>query len=390
VKKSVEKESLPELSIVMPCLNEIHTIEKCISEAQTAIEKHNLFGEVIVADNGSTDGSPQVSERLGARTVHVSKRGYGSALMGGIASARGRFIIIGDSDNSYSFADLIPFLQLLRQGYDLVMGNRFKGGIRPGAMPFLHRYLGNPLLSWIARLFFGCPSGDLHCGLRGFSKEAFTRMNLQTTGMEFASEMVVKATLLKMRIAEVPITLRPTGRKGPSHLRTWRDGWRHLRFLLLYSPKWLFLYPGILLMILGFLAMMLLLPGPKMIGTVGLDVHSLLYAGAAVIIGYQSVLFAIFSKIFALAEELFPPDRRFEKLFRLFTLERGILLGSLLILGGLAAFLWAMTTWSALSFGALEPRQMMRITIPSVVALIVGCQTVLSSFFLSILGIQRK
>jgi len=379
-----------ELSIVMPCLNEAETLARCIEQAQRALERHGIAGEVIVADNGSTEGSREIAARMGARVVRVAERGYGAALQGGIAAARGRYVLMGDADGSYDFGDLWRFVEKLREGYDLVMGNRFQGGIAPGAMPPLHRYLGNPLLTGIGRLLFRSPCGDFHCGLRAFSKAAHERLELQTTGMEFASEMVVKATLLGQRITEVPTTLAPDGRSRPPHLRSWRDGWRHLRFLLLYSPRWLFLYPGLALMGLGLAAMLWILPGPRRVGPVVLDVHTLLYAAAAVFIGFQSVIFAVFTKIYAVHEGLLPEDRRLDTLFRWVTLETGLAAGALLGVAGLLASLWAVSGWGAESFGELDPRQTLRIVIPAVLALTLGFQLVLSSFFLSVLGLRRR
>jgi glycosyltransferase involved in cell wall biosynthesis len=379
-----------ELSVVMPCLNESETLATCIKKAQDTLNTHNIAGEIIVADNGSTDGSQEIATQMGARVIHVSAQGYGNALMGGIASAHGKFIIMGDADDSYDFTALLPFLTKLREGYDLVMGNRFKGGIKPGAMPFLHRYLGNPVLTTIGRLFFHSPCADFHCGLRGFSKEAILRADLRTTGMEFASEMVVKATLHRMRIAEVPTTLSPDGRSRPPHLRSWRDGWRHLRFLLLYSPRWLFLYPGVLLMLIGVVTGLWILPGPRAIGNVKLDVHTLLYSAAAVFLGFQSTLFALFTKVFAINEGLLPADTRLNKWFNTLSLEVGLLMGSVFTLIGLAGSLYALSDWGVRSFGPVEPRLMLRLVIPSVLCLILGCQTILSSFFLSILGLGRR
>jgi glycosyltransferase involved in cell wall biosynthesis len=379
-----------ELSVLMPCLNEAETLATCIQKTQKTLYQHNIAGEIIVADNGSTDGSPAIASRLGARVVHIDARGYGRALMGGIAAARGKFIIMGDADDSYDFAELMPFLTKLREGYDLVMGNRFQGGIRPGAMPFLHRYLGNPVLTGIGRLFFHSPCGDFHCGLRGFRKDSVLHLDLRTTGMEFASEMVVKATLHRMRIAEVSTTLSPDGRSRPPHLRSWRDGWRHLRFLLLYSPRWLFLYPGVLLMLIGLVTGIWLLPGPRVIGNIALDVHTLLYAAAAVFIGFQSVLFSVFTKIFAISEGLLPADPRLDKLFRYVTLEVGLVSGSALTLCGLAGSIYALSDWGTHSFGVLEPTLTLRLVIPSVLCLTLGCQIILSSFFLSVLGLGRR
>jgi glycosyltransferase involved in cell wall biosynthesis len=374
-----------ELSVVMPCLNEAETLEICIKKIQWYLDRYDIAGEVIVADNGSNDGSQAIAKQLNARVVNVDNKGYGSALKGGIAAARGRYIIMGDADDSYDFTDLTPFIERLREGYDLVMGNRFKGGIAVGAMPPLHRYLGNPVLTWIGRLFFGSPCTDFHCGLRGFSKVAIDRLDLRTTGMEFASEMVVKATLYRLRITEVPTTLSPDGRSRPPHLRSWRDGWRHLRFLLLYSPRWLFLYPGLLLMFLGSIATLWLLPGPRGV----FDIHTLLYATTAIEIGFQSVTFAVFTKIFAITEGLLPQDRRLNRVFSYITLELGLIVGSILLLMGLAGSIYAFNIWESRSFGLLTPSQTMRVVIPSVTCLAIGFQSVLSSFFLSVLGLKR-
>jgi glycosyltransferase involved in cell wall biosynthesis len=379
-----------ELTIVMPCLNEAETLEACIVEAQEALRKNNLRGEVLIADNGSTDGSQEITQRLGARLVPVPRRGYGSALLGGIAAARGKFIIMGDADDSYDFANIMPFVEKMREGYDLVMGNRFRGGIEPGAMPVLNRYLGNPVLTGIGKVLFRTPMGDFHCGIRGFSKAAAERMDLHTTGMEFASEMVVKASLMKMRITEVPTRLFKDGRSRPPHLRRWRDGWRHLRFMLLYSPRWLFLYPGILLMLLGAGVGAWLMPGPQKVGNVTYDVHTLLYAAFAILIGFQAVIFAVFSKVFTISEGLLPPDERLSNVFKFITLEVGLIVGVLLVLGGLGGSLYAVGMWREHSFGPLNPAQTLRTIIPAAVALVLGCQTILSSFFLSVLGMKRR
>lgn len=382
--------SLLELSIVMPCLNEADTLGTCISKAQRALRENNIAGEIIVADNGSTDGSQTIATRMGTRVIHVKAKGYGNALMAGISKARGKFIIMGDADDSYDFTAIGLFVAKLREGYDLVMGNRFRGGIKPGAMPFLHRYLGNPVLSGIGRLFFLSPCGDFHCGLRGFTKDAILKMDLRTTGMEFASEMVVKATLFNMRISEVPTTLSPDGRNRPPHLRSWRDGWRHLRFLLLYSPRWLFLYPGMLIAFLGLATGLWLLPAPRSIGSVTFDVHTLLYSAAAIFIGFQSILFALFAKIFAITEGLLPPDPQTDKLFRIFNLEKGLFVGGVLTVVGLLASVYALTDWGARSFGPMDPSQTLRIVTPAVLSLILGCQIILASFFLSMLGMARR
>ncbi len=378
-----------ELSIVMPCLNEAETLATCIEKAQRSLKENAIAGEVVIADNGSTDGSIEIAERLGAKLVHVEKKGYGSALLGGIHAASGKFIIMGDADDSYDFTRLMPFIEKLREGYDLVMGNRFKGGIEPGAMPPLHRYLGNPVLTGIGKLLFPNPCGDFHCGQRGFRKEAVIKMDLQTTGMEFASEMVVKATLLDMRVTEVPTTLSSDGRHRAPHLRTWRDGWRHLRFLFLFSPRWLFLYPGIALLVAGLLVGLWVLSGPRIVGAVTFDVHTLLYAAAAVTIGYQSIAFAFFAKVFAIQEGLMPEDPRLDKVFRYVTLEVGLAVGFLLIFTGIAGTVWAVSDWGARSFGPLQPTRTLRVVIPATLALTLGFQVVLTSFFLSVLGLGR-
>ena len=378
-----------ELSIVMPCLNEAETLSICIEKARRSLEKLSIAGEIVIADNGSRDGSQAIAAKMGARVVDVEEKGYGSALMGGIRAARGKYVIIGDADDSYDFSDLGPFVDKLRQNFGLVMGNRFKGGIKPGAMPFLHRYLGNPVLTNIGRLLFRSPCSDFHCGLRGFSRSAVMEMDLRTTGMEFASEMVVKATLHKLRIAEVPTSLVPDGRSRRPHLRSWRDGWRHLRFLLLYSPRWLFLYPGLLLMVLGLITGIWLLLGPKVIGGVTLDIHTLLYSACAVIIGFQSVIFAVFTKIFAISEKLLPEDPKLSRMFRYLNLEVGLVIGSALLLAGLAGSIYAFRSWGALSFGPLDPSKTLRLVIPAVTSLTLGFETILSSFFLSVLGLKR-
>lgn len=379
-----------ELSIVMPCLNEAETLESCIRKAQLFLHRENIKGEIIVADNGSNDGSQLIARRLGARVVPVGTPGYGNALIGGIQAATGKYVIMGDADDSYDFLNLLPFMGKLRQDYDLVMGNRFLGGIRPGAMPPLHRYLGNPVLTAIGRLFFHNASGDFHCGLRGFKRSAILGLDLRTTGMEFASEMVVKAGLHNLRIADVPTTLSPDGRSRPPHLRSWRDGWRHLRFLLLYSPRWLFLYPGVLLGLAGVLAMTLLISGPRVIGGVTLDVHTLVYAALAVSLGYQSIIFAVFTKVFAVSEGLLPSDPRLTRLFKYVTLESGLLLGLMMAIAGLGLSCYAILSWREHLFGPLNPSSTLRMVIPAALLIQLGIQTILSSFFLSVLGLRLR
>jgi glycosyltransferase involved in cell wall biosynthesis len=379
-----------ELSVVMPCLNEQETVAVCVRKAMSALRTAGIPGEVIVADNGSTDGSVELAEAEGARVVNIEQKGYGSALKGGILAARGTYVLMADSDDSYDFSHAPRFVQQLRTGSDLVMGNRFQGGISDQAMPFLHRYLGNPVLSGIGRLFFGSPCGDFHCGMRGFRRDSFLRMDIRSTGMEFASEMVVKATLMRMKVSEVPTTLTPDGRNRPPHLRTWRDGWRHLRFLLMYSPRWLFLYPGIVLMLLGLAGCVLLLPGRRVFHGIGLDVHTLLYAFVAILLGFQLIAFATFTKVFAITEGLLPEDPRLNRMFRWVTLETGLLVGGLLMLLGVGGSIFAVSGWARQSFGALDIEHTLRIVMPSVFALTMGVQITFSSFFLSILGLRRR
>jgi glycosyltransferase involved in cell wall biosynthesis len=379
-----------ELSIVMPCLNESETVEICVKKALKSIELHGIEGEVIVADNGSTDDSQQIAAAAGARVVPVKDKGYGNALIGGIEAARGKLIIMGDADDSYDFTNLMPFLEKLREGYDLVMGNRFLGGIKPGAMPFLHRYLGNPVLSGIGRLFFRIPIGDFHCGLRGFTKAAYERMDLHATGMEFASELVLKASLLGLRIIEVPTTLSPDGRSRPPHLRTWRDGWRHLRFMLIYSPRWLFLYPGFILIALGCLGMLWLWPGPRRVYSISFDISTFLYAAMAVMVGFQAVAFAIFSKIYGTNAGLLPENPMLNRLFRYFTLEVGLVVGTVLVLLGMGGSIYAVRLWGESSFGPLQPSKTLRTVIPAILMLVLGGQVILSSFMLSILGLRQR
>ncbi len=375
----------------MPCLNEALTLETCITKAQTYLAASGVEGEVVVADNGSTDGSIALAKRLGARVVAVAERGYGAALYHGAVAARGRYIVMGDSDASYDFSALEPFVVALRDGAELVMGNRFAGGIRPGAMPWKNRYIGNPVLSTIGRLLFRTPVRDFHCGLRAVSKEAFARMELRTSGMEFASEMVIKATLLRMDIREVPTTLDKDGRDRPPHLRPWRDGWRHIRFMLIYSPCWLFLYPGLLMMVVGVLFGGLLLRGPVMLTpTIGFDVHTLLYAAASVLLGYQGVAFYFFARIFALQEGLLPEDQVLDRLFRVFTLEVGLVVGVVLFLGGIGGSVATVLEWRSSHFGALSPQKVLRAAIPAMTALTLGGEVILTSFFLSLLGMPRR
>lgn len=378
-----------ELTILMPCLNEAETLPSCIKKAQRWLRRNAVVGEIVIADNGSSDGSQSIAKVLGARVIHVPEKGYGNALRSGILAAKGKYVIMADADDSYNFSNLGPFVEKLRAGYDLVMGNRFEGGIKPGAMPPLHRYLGNPVLTGIGRLLFHSPCGDFHCGLRGFSKSAVMKLDLRTSGMEFASEMVVKSTLHKLRIIDVPTTLSPDGRSREPHLRSWRDGWRHLRFLLLYSPRWLFFYPGALLMLVGLATGLWLLPGPQTVGNVTFDIHTLFYAAAAVVTGFQAVNFAVFTKIFGVTQGLLPADPKLERAFKYVTLETGLLVGIALFISGLILSVYALSDWGAHSFGPLEPTKVLRMVIPAVTGMILGSEIILSSFFLSVLGLKR-
>jgi glycosyltransferase involved in cell wall biosynthesis len=379
-----------EVSVVMPCLNEHETVGTCVHKAMATLQREGISGEVIIADNGSTDNSIEIARAEGARVVHVAEKGYGNALKGGIEAARGKYILMADSDDSYEFAHIPRFVKELRAGSDLVMGNRFGGGIDSHAMPFLHRYLGNPVLTGIGRLFFGSTCNDFHCGMRAFRRDSFERMDIRSTGMEFASEMVVKASLFRMKVSEVPTTLAPDGRSHSPHLRTWRDGWRHLRFLLMYSPRWAFLYPGIFLMLAGFAGCAWLLPGPRVVHGLGFDVHTLLYAFISVLLGFQLVSFAMFTKVFAISEGLLPEDPRLNRVSRWITLETGLLFGGLLMVLGLGGSVWAVSHWARDSFGALNPERMLRIVMPAVFSLTLGAEITFSSFFLSILGLRRR
>jgi glycosyltransferase involved in cell wall biosynthesis len=380
---------MTELTILMPCLNEAATVGTCIAKAREFLQRAGIEGEVLVADNGSEDDSRAVAERAGARIVQVAERGYGAALAGGIAAARGRYVIMGDADNSYDFGRLEPFVEKLRQGYPLVMGNRFKGGIRRGAMPPLHRYLGNPVLSFLGRLLFGARVGDFHCGLRGFDRDAVGTLALRTTGMEFASELVVKAALAGWRVAEVPITLHPDGRGRAAHLRSWRDGWRHLRFLLLFSPRWLFLYPGLALLASGMALTTALYFSPLQVLGAGLDVHSMLYASAGALLGLQLCLFALFARVSAQNAGLLPRRPALDRLLQALTLERGLLLGLGVAACGLFWSAAAFWQWRETGFGALDPRVVMRDTIPATSLMIGGMELVLASFLLSVLRLRE-
>lgn len=367
----------------MPCLDEALTVETCIRKARAYLDKRGINGEVLVADNGSTDGSQAIARASGARVVHVPGKGYGAALIGGIEAAKGRFVIMGDADDSYDFTNLDEFLDRLRRGFQLVMGNRFKGGIRPGAMPLLNRYLGNPLLTFIGRCLFPSPVGDFHCGMRGFDRQAILDLGLRASGMEFASEMVVKASLADLRITEVPTTLSPDGRDRAPHLRPWRDGWRHLRFLLLRSPQWLFLYPGAALTLIGLAGAAALTVEPlSVFGLLKLDINALLYCAVAAIVGLQITFFGLFASALGRKMKMPSTSRLAERLLGFGSLERAIVLGVCLILAGAAGAVYAVVRWGHSSFGPLVPEEIMRITIPSVTMLALGTQIVFGAFLL--------
>lgn len=371
-----------ELTIVMPCLDEEHTLGACVDEARGYLDSHSVAGEVVIADNGSSDRSVQVAEEHGARVVHVPKRGYGAALAGGITAARGRYVVMGDCDKSYDFRDLDAFLGKLRDGYDMVVGNRFQGCIEPGAMPWLNRYFGNPFLTFVGRLFFGTPCHDFYCGQRAFRREAIEAMQLRSQGMEYALEMLAKGTKMGLCIGEVPVTLRPDGRGRPPHLRRWRDGWRSLRFFLLYSPRWMFLYPGIAMMVLGLAVGAWLLPGPREVAGTQLDVHTLAYASVSVVLGLQLVVFSVIGKLLALISGLHPPHARLERWLAAWRLELGALSGLVLGSAGLALSLVATAGWVRSDFGELDPFHTMRLVIPGGLLICVGIQAIIASFLI--------
>ena len=371
-----------ELTILMPCLNEARTVAACVGQALAFLQRHSIDGEVLIADNGSTDGSQELAEAAGARVVSIQRKGYGCALTGGIHAAAGRFVIMGDADQSYDFSQLEGFLERLREGFQLVMGNRFAGGIQKGAMPALHRYLGNPVLSFIGRLFFGVRIGDFHCGLRGFDKEAIRGLGLVAPGMEFASEMVVKASLANLRIAEVPTSLAPDGRDRPPHLRTWRDGWRHLRFLMLFSPRWLFFYPGLALCVFGIFLQLLLSFGTLQIGKLGLDVHTMLFASAFTILGMQMIWMAIISRWIGFSLGVMPQKLSIKRLMAALTVERGLLAGGILCVVALGLALRAVEEWRLNDFGPVDIGHTMRLVIPSVTMLLTGGEIMIGSFLL--------
>jgi hypothetical protein len=379
-------ESPLELTILMPCLNEAETISTCVAKAKSFLARAGITGEVLIADNGSSDGSVALAQRDGARVIAVAERGYGAALRAGIAAARGRFVVMGDADDSYDFSGLDPFIAKLRAGSDLVMGNRFAGGIAPGAMPFLHRYLGNPILSLIGRAFFHARIGDFHCGLRGFRRDAILGLGLQTSGMELASEMVVRAAMVNLTIAEVPTRLAVDGRSRPPHLRTWHDGWRHLRFLLMFSPRWLFLYPGLALMALGALGVAVLFPGPLMISAdFGLDDHTFLVSAIAVLVGVQVVGFGVIARHFAVAHALLPRSHLVAALLSVISLERGLMIAAGIVCAGVAGVGWSLWQWALVDFGPLTAPVVMRVLTFALVLIAIGVQQAFTFFLLGVI-----
>ena len=378
-----------ELTILMPCLNEAETLETCIKKANTFLAESGVNGEVLIADNGSTDGSQDIARRNGARVVDVPVKGYGAALIGGCNAALGKYVIMGDSDDSYDFLHLMPFVEKLREGYDLVMGNRFKGGIEKGAMPFSHRYIGNPVLSFIGRLFYSSKIGDFHCGLRGYNTLSMRAIDLQTTGMEYASEMVVKSTLYGLKITEVPTTLKKDGRSHPPHLSTMRDGWRHLKFLLMHSPKWLFFIPGCIFTLIGLVFMIILAIGPMSVGNVTFDIQTMLYAAAFLLLGVNNISFSVYTDNYARSTG-FIPVKEPRGIMKFFTVEKGLILGVILFILGIVCSILAITVWSKASFGELNVETSMRLTIPAFTAIVLGAELILSSFFIGILQIKHK
>jgi hypothetical protein len=380
-----------ELTILMPCLNEAETISICVAKAKSFLERAGIAGEVLIADNGSSDGSVALAQRDGARVIAVAERGYGAALRAGVAAARGRFVVMGDADDSYDFSGLDPFIAKLRDGSDLVMGNRFAGGIAPGAMPFLHRYVGNPLLSFIGRVFFRAKIGDFHCGLRGFRRDAILGLNLRTSGMELASEMVVRAAVVNLNIAEVPTRLAVDGRSRPPHLRTWHDGWRHLRFLLMFSPRWLFLYPGLALAALGALGVSLLFPGPLMLTPeFGFDDHTFLVAAIAILVGVQVVGFGVIARHFAAVNALLPRSRPLAAVLSVISLERGLMTAAAIVCGGVAGVAWSLWQWSLVDFGPLTAPVVMRVLTFALVLIAAGVQLAFTFFLLGVIDLPFR
>jgi glycosyltransferase involved in cell wall biosynthesis len=380
-----------ELTILMPCLNEAETIGICITKATDWISKNNVDAEILISDNGSIDGSQQIAENLGARVINAPDKGYGAALIFGILNAKGQYVIMGDSDDSYDFSLLTPFLIKLREGFDLVMGNRFKGGIAKGAMPHLHRYFGTPILSFIGRLFFKSSIGDIQCGLRGFKQNIVIQLNLQTVGMEFASEMIVKASIFKLKIAEVPTTLAVDGRSRPPHLRTWHDGWRNLRFYLMHSPKWLFYIPGIFLFVVGIILMLLTIAKPfEIVKGIFFDANTLIFGSAFLITGFSCLTLGLFTRSYATEQGFLPRNKIDDKIEKFFTLEVGLLIGLLIFSLGIVGSIYSFYKWQQAKFGNLEYKEILRIVIPSVTLILLGTQLLFSSFFLGIIRIKRK
>ena len=386
-----ESTSPLELTILMPCLNEAETVSICIAKAKSFLARAGITGEVLVADNGSTDGSVALAQGEGVRVIAVAEHGYGAALLAGIAAARGRFVVMGDADDSYDFSDLDPFVAKLRDGCDLVIGNRFAGGIAPGAMPVLHRYFGNPVLSFIGRALFRTKIGDFHCGLRGFRRDAILALNLRTCGMELASEMVVRAAIVNLNIAEVPTTLAVDGRSRPPHLRTWHDGWRHLRFLLMFSPRWLFLYPGLALSILGAIGVALLFPGPLMFSpNFGVDDHTFLVSAIAILVGVQIMGFGAIARHFATANALLPPSRPLVTLLSVVSLERGLIIAAGTGSTGIAGVIWSLWRWSLVDFGPITAPLVMRVLTFALVLIAIGVQLAFMFFLLGIINLPSR
>lgn len=383
------KEDL-ELTILMPCLNEAETLEVCIKKAKKSLEENNIKGEVLIADNGSTDGSQEIAKKNGARVVDVPQKGYGSALIEGTKQAYGKYVIMGDADDSYDFSNIMPFVEKLREGYELVMGNRFKGGIEKGAMPWSHKYIGTPVISFIGRLFYKSKIGDFNCGMRGYDRQAILNLDLKSTGMEYASEMIVQSTLNGIKIAEVPTTLKKDGRSRPPHLKSFQDGWRHLKFLLMYSPKWLFMIPGIILFLIGLIGSVAFIFGDLHIASVVLGVHSRLYLGAMAVVGLQIIIFSLFAKVYAVNSGMHPKEDKITKFLAKITLEKGLIVGILLTIVGFGLSIYSIVLWKNAEWGALEPVDVMPITIPAVYLIISGVQIAFASFILGILNIDYK
>ena len=379
-----------ELTILMPCLNEAETLEVCIKKAMKSLKDNKIKGEVLIADNGSTDGSQEIAKKCGARVENIKERGYGAALIGGCNAALGKYVIMGDADDSYAFDNIMPFVEKLREGYELVMGNRFKGGIEKGAMPPLHRYLGNPVLSGLGRIFYNSKIGDFHCGLRGYNTKKMRELKLKTTGMEYASEMVVKAELNGLKITEVPTTLKKDGRSRAPHLRSWSDGWRHLKFLLMYSPKWLFLIPGVILTIIGLIFTCILSFTSISISNITFDTQTMLYSAMITMVGIQLLFFSMFTKIYGMNNDMLPVKNKFDKNLLEMKFEKLLKVGLILLLIGIVLTIVAISKWANVSFGDLNIRESMQITIPAITLLVCGIQIIFGSFFMGILQIKTK